>query len=334
MSQKILITGITGFVGSHMADYILKSGNNNYEIFGTKRYHLSRIDKVEHFFDKITWYDCDFTDPISTEKVINEIKPDKIFHFAAESFVSPSWDHPNRYMNVNYNATLNILEALRKTKSKAKILIPGSGEEYGELEESDMPIKDNTVLKPVNPYAVTKIAQDLIAYVYFKSYGINVIRCRTFNHEGPRREHVFGLSSHAYQIAKIEAGLQDPTILVGHLKDKRNFTHVVDIVEAYWLAAEHCQVGKLYLIGNESEDSIFTFEEALEKLKSLSKVKNLKHKEHKPFVRYTNVPFLIVDTSEFFNLTGWKPKISFEQILQDTLNYWRGVIKKKISAKL
>jgi len=330
MKQKILITGITGFVGSHMADFILNFQKNDYEIFGIKRYHLSRLDKVEHFFDKINWYDCDLTDPISAEKMINDIKPDKIFHFAAESFVSPSWDHPHRYMSVNYNGTLNILEALRKIKSKAKILIPGSGEEYGELDEKDMPITESTVLKPVNPYAVTKVAQDLIAFVYFKSYGINVIRCRTFNHEGPRREHVFGLSSHAYQIAKIEAGLQDPTILVGHIKDKRNFTHVIDIVEAYWLAAEHCKPGDLYLIGSESEDHIFTFEQALEKLKNLSSIKNLEHKEHKPFVRPTNVPYLIVDASEFSNLTGWKPKISFDQILKDTLNYWRDVIKKKI----
>jgi GDP-4-dehydro-6-deoxy-D-mannose reductase len=329
MKQKILITGITGFVGSHMADFILKFADK-YEIFGTRRYHLSRMDKVEHFIDKITWYDCDLTDPVASEKIITEINPDKIFHFAAESFVSPSWNHPHRYMSVNYNATLNILEALRKNKSKAKILIPGSGEEYGALEESDMPITPSTVLKPVNPYAVTKVAQDLISYVYFKSYGINVIRCRTFNHEGPRREYVFGLSSHAYQIAKIEAGLQDPTILVGHLKDKRNFTHVVDIVEAYWLASEKCEVGKLYLIGNESKESIATFEEALEKLKNLSKVKNLIHKEHKPFVRYTNVPYLLADTSDFSNLTGWKPKISFDQILLDTLNYWRTVIKKKV----
>jgi len=328
MKQKILITGITGFVGSHMADYILNF-HKKYRVFGIKRYHLSRIDKVQHFFDKITWYDCDLTDPVSTEKVIKKINPDKIFHFAAESFVSPSWDHPNRFMQVNYNATLNILESIRKIKSKAKILIPGSGEEYGELSKKDMPITKNTVLNPVNPYAVSKVAQDLISYVYFKSYGVNVIRCRTFNHEGPRREYVFGISSYAYQIAKIEAGLQKPMILVGHLKDKRNFTHVADIVQAYWLAVKYCKSGELYTIGNDSKNSIFTFKQALEKLKKLSKIKNLKHREHKPFVRYTNVPYLIVNTKEFYNLCGWKPKISFNKILEDTLNYWRKIIREK-----
>tara|TARA_B100001057_G_scaffold495251_1_gene593799 strand:+ start:1088 stop:2068 length:981 start_codon:yes stop_codon:yes gene_type:complete len=325
MKKKILITGITGFVGSHMADHILKF-YKDFEIHGTKRYHLSRLDKVEHFFEKIIWHDCDLTDPISTEKLINNVNPDKIFHFAAESFVSPSWDHPNRYMSVNYNATLNILEAMRKIKSQAKILIPGSGEEYGELQESDMPIKETTVLNPVNPYAVTKVSQDLISYVYHKSYNLNVIRVRTFNHEGPRRENVFGISSYAYQIAKIEKKKQDPLILVGHLKDKRNFTHVFDIVEAYWIATEKCEIGKLYLIGNETNKSIYTFEEALNKLKNLSKIKNIHHKEHKPYVRPTQVPFLIVDASEFTKLTGWKPKFSFDQILSDTLNYWRDKI--------
>ena len=145
MKQKILITGITGFVGSHMADFVLDLKKKEKEVYGIKRYHLSRLDKVKHFFDKISWFDCDLTDPVATEKVILNLNPDKIFHFAAESFVSPSWDHPNRYMQVNYNGTLNILEALRKSKSRAKILIPGSGEEYGELKQSDMPITKNTI---------------------------------------------------------------------------------------------------------------------------------------------------------------------------------------------
>ena len=201
--EKILITGITGFVGSHMADYILDN-KKNVKIFGIKRYHLSRLDKIHHIYDKINWMDCDITDPISVEKLIRKINPDKIFHFAAESFVSPSWDHPHRYMSVNYNGTLNILEAMRKIGSKAKILIPGSGEEYGLLESKDMPITEKTLINPVNPYAVTKVAQDYISYVYYKSFGVKVIRLRTFNHEGPRRENVFGLSSYAYQIAKIE----------------------------------------------------------------------------------------------------------------------------------
>ena len=320
--KKILITGITGFVGSHMADYIFDN-KKDVKIFGIKRYHLSRLDKIQHIYDKINWIDCDITDPISVEKLIRKVNPDKIFHFAAESFVSPSWDHPHRYMSVNYNGTLNILEAMKKISSKAKILIPGSGEEYGLLDSKDMPITEKTLINPVNPYAVTKVAQDYISYVYYKSFGVKVIRLRTFNHEGPRRENVFGLSSYAYQIAKIEKNLIKGPILVGHLDDKRNFTHILDIVRAYWVATEKCEVGKLYLVGNESQKSVFTFRQALEKLKKMSNVKNLKHKTHKPFVRPTNVPFLITKKTNFEKETNWKPKLNFDKILLDTLNYWR-----------
>ena len=320
--KKILITGITGFVSSHMADYIFDN-KKDVKIFGIKRYHLSRLDKIQHIYDKINWIDCDITDPISVEKLIRKVNPDKIFHFAAESFVSPSWDHPHRYMSVNYNGTLNILEAMKKIGSKAKILIPGSGEEYGLLESKDMPITEKTLINPVNPYAVTKVAQDYISYVYYKSFGVKVIRLRTFNHEGPRRENVFGLSSYAYQIAKIEKNLMKGPILVGHLDDKRNFTHILDIVRAYWVATEKCVVGKLYLVGNESHKSVFTFRQALEKLKKMSNVKNLKHKTHKPFVRPTNVPFLITKKTNFEKETNWKPKLNFDKILLDTLNYWR-----------
>lgn len=323
MKKKILITGATGFVGSHMADYILENFPS-YEIYASKRYHLSRLDKIEHVYEKIRWIDCDITDPIATEKMIRFVKPYRIFHFAAESFVSPSWDHPHRYMSVNYNGTVNILEAMKKIKSRAKILIPGSGEEYGLLDKKDMPITEKTLINPVNPYAVSKVAQDYISYVYYKSFGVRAIRVRTFNHEGPRRENVFGISSYAFQIAKIEKSKNEKTkILVGHLKDKRNFTHVLDIIKAYWLATELCEVGKLYLIGNYSSKSIYTFEQALTKLKNYSTIKNLKHKIYRPFVRPTSVPFLITQKTEFENLTGWKPKFSFEQILLDTLNFWR-----------
>lgn len=303
-----------------MAEYLIQNKN---KIFGVKRYHLSRLDKVQHIYDKINWYDCDLTDPVSTQTMIKNINPDIIFHFAAESFVSPSWQHPHRYMSVNYNGTLNILEGMKNINSKARILIPGSGEEYGLLKESQMPIDEKTELNPVNPYAVTKVAQDFIANVYFESYGLNVIRVRTFNHEGPRRENVFGISSYAYQIAKIEAGLQKKIIKVGYLGDKRNFTHVYDIIKAYWLAVQKCKPGKMYLIGNNDKKSIYTFKQALDKLKKFSFVKNIKHKEYKPFVRPTKVPFLITNSREFSRLTKWKPKISFDQILRDTLNYWR-----------
>ncbi len=203
MSERILISGITGFVGSHLADLALEKGHT---VYGLKRWNLSRMRNVRHIIDKIKWIDCDVTDNISVKKALEISNPDKIFHLAAESFVSPSWNHPSHYMDVNYKGTVNMLENIKDLKLNANILIPGSGEEYGKIDENELPITEKSILRPVNPYAVTKIAQDLIASVYFETYGTKVIRVRAFNHEGPRRDNVFGIPSFCHQLAKIEFG--------------------------------------------------------------------------------------------------------------------------------
>ncbi len=327
--KKVLITGITGFAGSHLADLILEKGE--YELYGFKRWHLSSMRNVRHIVDKVTWFDVDVTDPIGCKKALDKIRPDYIFHLAAESFVSPSWDHPSHYMDVNYMGTVNMLEAMKELGLKeTRILLPGSGEEYGEIYEHEVPITEETVLRPVNPYAVTKVAQDLIGFVYYKSFGLNVVRTRAFNHEGPRRHHVFGIAWYAYQVARIEAGLQEAVIRTGHTSDRRNFTHIRDLVTAYFMAMEKCQAGELYLIGSEDESRIFTFQEVAEKLAKMSTVQGITTQVDQQFVRPTSVPRLIGDCSKFGNLTGWKPEISFDQTLQDILDYWRDYVKKDL----
>jgi GDP-4-dehydro-6-deoxy-D-mannose reductase len=326
MAERILITGITGFAGSHLADLMLEKGNT---VYGLKRWNLSRMRNVKDILEKIQWIDCDITDPISVKKALNISKPDKIFHLAAESFVSPSWDHPSHYMDVNYKGTVNILESIKDLGLNSKILIPGSGEEYGEIYETELPITENSPLRPVNPYAVTKIAQDLISSVYYTSYGLNVIRVRSFNHEGPRRDNVFGIPWYAYQIARIENGLQEPVIKTGHTGDKRNFTHIRDLVEAYWIAIEKCTPGELYLIGSDESEKIFTYREIIDKLISLSKVKDICVEQVPEYTRPTSVPRLIGDTSKFRALTGWTPKFSIDKILLDTLEYWRNFVYNK-----
>jgi GDP-4-dehydro-6-deoxy-D-mannose reductase len=327
MSERILITGITGFVGSHLADLALEKGCT---VYGLKRWNLSRMRNVKHIIDKIEWLDCDITDNVAVNNVIKSVNPEKIFHLAAESFVSPSWNHPTHYMDVNYKGTVNLFEAVRNSNINPKILIPGSGEEYGDIPETELPITEKTILRPVNPYAVTKIAQDLIARVYNTTYGLNTIRVRAFNHEGPRRDNVFGVPWFAYQVARIESKLQDPVIKTGHIEDKRNFTHIRDMVEAYWLAIENCSPGELYLIGSDEENKIHTYRELIEKIIDMSSVKNIRIEKDDKYVRPTAVPRLIGDTSKFRKLTGWEPKISIDKILEDTLNYWRNFVKNEL----
>jgi GDP-4-dehydro-6-deoxy-D-mannose reductase len=249
--------------------------------------------------------------------------PDKIFHMAAQSFVSPSWNHPSLYMDANYKMTVNLFEACLTNDINPRILLPGSGEEFGEIFEDELPIREETILRPVNPYAVTKIAQDLIGYVYHRSYGMDIVRTRAFNHEGPRRSKVFGIPSYAYQVSRIERGLQEPVVKVGHIDDRRNFTHVLDMVEAYSLAIDRCEPGELYLIGSDSESDIRTFREAVEGLIDRSETDGIRYEVDPRYVRPTQVPFLICDPSKFVSLTGWQPKLGFERILDDTLGFWR-----------
>lgn len=322
--MKVLVTGATGFVGSHMVDFLIREQPQT-DVVGVKRYHLSRTDNCDHFFDQIQWADCNLKEPSSVLRMIAEVEPDIIFHMAAESFVSPSWGHPVEYMNANYGMTVNILEAIRHLKLTTKIHLPGSGEEYGEIGEDELPITTQTLLNPVNPYAVTKIAQDLIGFVYWKSFGLNVIRTRAFNHEGPRRHFVFGIPWYAYQIAKIEQGLQEPVIETGDIDDKRNFTDVRDMVRAYWLASQSCEPGQLYLIGQEDKRMVCTFREAIHRLLMLSTLdpETIEIKQVAKYTRPTNVPFLISDITKFNATVSWQIKYSLEDILRDTLDYWR-----------
>lgn len=329
--MKILITGITGFVGSHLADFFLKEFSE-FEIHGTKRYHLSRTDNIQHIYEKLTWHDCNLLEHISVDTLIETLKPDIIFHMAAESFVSPSWQHPQHYMNANYGMTVNLLEAIKKHSPDTIIHIPGSGEEYGDIHEDKLPITNQTLLNPVNPYAVTKIAQDLIGCVYHRSFGTKVIRTRAFNHEGPRRHFVFGIPSYAWQIARIERGLQDPVIETGDVDDQRNFTDVRDMVNAYWLATQHCEPGRLYLVGQDDPEMVMTFRQALDKLIDISFVEKEKLSvlQVDKFTRPTKVPFLISDVSEFKEVTGWNRKYDLDDILGDTLNYWRDRVSRGV----
>jgi GDP-4-dehydro-6-deoxy-D-mannose reductase len=326
--SKVLITGITGFVGSHLADLLL--ARKDVELFGIRRWS-SRMDLLSHIKDvenQIQFFTCNILDPVSVFDVVERIKPDRIFHLAAESYVAPSWDMPHLYVTTNVNGTLNFLEALRKLKlTNTRFHIAGSGEEYGLVLEKELPITELSELRPVNPYAVSKVAQDLMSYEHGQSYGLHVVRTRAFNHEGPRRDKVFALPSFAYQIARIESGLQNPVVKVGNIEAKRNWTDVRDMVAAYDLAVEKCEPSELYLIGS---DQIMTVRECLEHLIALSTRKGQIEIEVDPArVRPTEVPLLVGKYDKFVGRTGWQPALDFKQTLADTLDYWRAIVARE-----
>jgi len=323
--MKVLVTGATGFVGSHLLDFLLK--RKDMQIHATRRWssRMSLVDHIPEVEQSINWHICDLTDPFSIEGVISKVRPDRVFHLGAQSFVSPSWSAPDVYFRTNVLGTLYLLEALRRHELvDTRVLLPGSGEEYGDVPESELPIRPETQLRPVNPYAVSKVAQDLLGYEHHKSYGQHIVRIRAFNHEGPRRDRVFALPSFAWQIARIEAGLTPPVVKVGNLEALRNWTDVRDMVRAYWLALEKCPAAELFLIGSQK---VMTVKECLDYMISKSPKKDdITIETHASLVRPTEPLRLVADTKPFEGLTGFSCQIPFEQTLEDTLDYWRGKI--------
>jgi len=317
--MSILITGITGFVGSHLAEYCLtKKGA---KVFGTVlSHHLGdELKRIEHIKNKIKLFECDLTNRIAVEKVLSQARPDKIFHLAAQSFVPTSWESPEYTLYNNIMAELNIFEVVRQLKLDPIIHVPGSSEEYGLVKKNELKIKESNPLRPLSPYGVSKVAQEMLAYQYHQSYGLKTVITRAFNHEGPRRGKQFVTSAFASQIAAIEKNKQPPIMKVGNLEAWRDFSDVRDIVRAYWLATEKCRFGEPYNIGS---GQVHQIKEVLSVLLSFSRVK-IKVKQDPKLMRPSDVPILQCDAAKFRRATGWKPQIPFKTTLKDTLDYWR-----------
>lgn len=227
--KKVLCTGCAGFVGSHLIEYLLKQ---DVDIYGLDKFYANK-DNISHLLNKFFYIDVDLTDHIAVYKALKKIKPDIIFHLAANSFVPNSWISPQETLNVNIISELNILESIRELNINPIMTIAGSSEEYGLVLSHEVPIKETNQLRPLSPYAVSKVAQDKLGLQYAHSYGLNIIVTRAFNHCGPRRGEKFVCSDFAKQIAQIEKGLQPPVIKVGNLSALRDFTDVRDMVKAY-----------------------------------------------------------------------------------------------------
>ena len=243
--MRVLITGITGFVGSHLAEFALAQGA---EVVGSLRWR-SKTEHVEHLRDRISLVDGDLRDLLSVRALLAEAQPDYIVHLAAQSFVQASWQTPTETLSTNAICQLNLFEGMRQLGSKARFIVIGSSEEYGLVYPDELPVRETNPLRPLSPYAVSKVTQDLMGYQYFKSYGMHIVRARAFNHEGPRRGETFATSNFAKQVAEIEAGLREPVVLVGDLKPTRDFSDVRDIVRAQVL--EQVAAGEAVQTGDE-----------------------------------------------------------------------------------
>ena len=315
MAKKALITGIAGFAGSHLAELLLSHGD---EIYGLCR-PRSKTDHIESIKSKLHLEDADLLDSHSLYTTIARIKPDYIFHLAAQSFVPTSWVSPSVTLEVNVVGSANIFEAVRQVGINPVIQIACSSEEYGLVHPDEIPIKETNPLRPLSPYAVSKVAMDYLGYQYYRSYGLNIVRTRGFNHTGPRRGETFVTSNFAKQIAMIEKGKQEPVIHVGNLEAQRDWTDVRDVVRGYLVAVEKCDPGEVYNICTGKAVKVSAM---LNILLSFSKVK-VQTKEDSSRMRPSDVPILIGNNTKFVQKTGWKPEIPFEKTMEDLLNYWR-----------
>jgi GDP-4-dehydro-6-deoxy-D-mannose reductase len=314
--MRVLITGITGFVGSHLAELVLDRGA---EVYGSCRWR-SKTENIDHLRDRVQLVDCDLRDLSSVQNLLETARPDFIVHLAAQSYVAASWHTPAETLITNVISQVNLLEAIRSRRATSpRFLVIGSSEEYGFVPEEEAPIKETNPLRPLSPYAVSKVTQDLMGYQYFKSYGLPIVRARAFNHEGPRRGDVFVTSNFARQIAEIEAGHREPIIHVGDLRTRRDYTDVRDIVRGYWRLLEDGEPGEVY---NLCSGSAWAIEEVLEFLLNEAGIRPLV-KEDPARLRPSDVPVVVGDASKIRQAVGWEPQIPFEKTLRDVLAYWR-----------
>ncbi len=313
--SRILITGSTGFVGS----YLVEQCRQHYPqaaLFGLVGHAPRFVQDTAHLLV------VDISRREEVQQGVAQVRPDLIFHLAAQSSVAFSWQDPLETLKVNTEGTLHLLEALRSEQLTPRVVLVGSGEQYGMIRPEDNPIREECPFRPTNPYAVSKAAQDLYGYQYFTAYGLPILRARPFNHFGPRQSPTFVIASFAQQIARIEAGQAEPVLHVGNLEAKRDFLPIEDVVDAYLALAERGQPGEAYNIGSGQARSLQSILDLL--LTFTDVVVNVSTDPTR--VRSVDIPLLEADTSRLRAQTGWEPRVSFEAALQRTLEYWRVVV--------
>ncbi len=326
--MRVLITGITGMAGSHLAEHLL--GQGGWEVHGALRWRSNR-EHIGHIERDLVLHECELRDPHGVIRLIKEVRPHRIFHLASQSNVAASWNAPRETLVNNITAQLNLFEAIRNLDLlETRIHVAGSSEEYGLVQDHELPVTETNPLRPLSPYGVSKVTQDTLAYQYHQSYGLHVVRTRAFNHTGPRRGDVFVTSNFARQIVEIELEKRGPVILVGNLEAKRDFTDIRDVVRAYVLALEHCSPGDVFNIGS---GKVYSVKQVLDCLLSMARL-IIQVREDPSRMRPSDVPVMVSDSSKFRLETGWQPKIPFEKTLSDLLQYWRMRLGNENSRRL
>lgn len=313
---RALITGIAGFAGSHLADYLV--GRGDVDVHGILRPE-DGTQNLTHLMDRITLYPVDMGNYARLCDVLRTIAPGTVYHLAAQASVGQSWERPAATIVGNITMQLNLIQAFLTNGLSPRLLVVGSADEYGRVTDKDLPIDEDTPLRPLNPYAVSKIAQDMLAYQYHLSHGLHVVRMRPFNHIGPRQGLGFVVPDFAFQIARIEAGLQEPVMGVGDLSARRDFVDVRDVVRAYVLALEQGAPGAVYNVGSGRSHRI---SDVLDTMLRLS-TRAIRVETDRERLRPSDIREALCDCTRLRAATGWEPAIALDQSLLDVLDDWR-----------
>jgi GDP-4-dehydro-6-deoxy-D-mannose reductase len=314
--MRVLITGLNGFVGGHLAEFLLRQGGQ--EIWGLSRSPAVALPQLQ---GQVQIVQADLADPESTDQAISAVRPDVIFHLAGQPFVPESFRDPAATLATNTLGALHIFLTLIARRLSTRVLVIGTNEEYGQIRPEDLPLREDAPLRPTSPYGVSKVAQSMLALQYHLSHQLDIVRVRPFTHIGPRQNERFVTAAFARQIARIELGLQAPVMQVGNLSACRDFTDVRDIVRAYSLLMQHGEAGEVYNVGT---GRALIIRDMLDTLLAASSAP-IEIQLNPNLMRPIDIPLVTCDAGKIRACTGWEPSLTINQTLHDILAYWRQV---------
>ncbi len=316
--MKVLIIGISGFAGSHLARYLLSLNDSSIELYGTYRDPQEISKTLGSISSSLRLSVCDVMRPESIEENLEQIRPDIIFHLAGISFVPEAEMNLQTTYDINTFSIHHLLQSSLKFCPHAKIILISTSEVYGKIKPEETPLKETQPLNPNNLYSASKIAMEMLAKLFINRHQMNIIILRPFNHVGPCQSDRFVIPNFSRQMARIKLGLQEPVLEVGDLEPKRDFTDVRDIVRAYWLAATKGRVGETY---NLCSGQAYSIKEIALKLIAFTG-KKIEIRPHPERMRKSNLPLLLGSYEKFKTETGWIPQYDLESTLQETFDYW------------